>query len=584
MGKDFNPRVIRAGPLIATAPRTGNLNDNSAFRIQNMILRGFRESYRYWEEWAGLGDLSEAVPMVALTGTLSIDETTSTVTGIGTLFTQECHLGQFICAIPADNSASYLLVVQQVIDDATMVIWGLPDGTASGLTGWRMPIIFPINNERGEALRGNVLKLDRGSFIGVGDGTFYLNGQVLPGTSLTLSRQPTLALYNATLNSYSCFVLGMDTSAPPTLAAVGGGSKMQGGSYSLVITPARKETGGYNNPSDRADVTIATNDMIAVTFPAMDTANGQDAWIVWGTTFADTLGADLNYLNGPWRRFRMFDNTEVSSAGGTINIEYYDAEIENNELVSFNNDPPTDAEFVQMLNANLTYLSCQGQGNITDPEFTSPGPFIVSSKPRNIEAAPLEFAFSTSPPENILGGTPAQGRIYLPSINTLQIAQGTPSSVIPVIIRPFWLDGFANPYQITFINGYLYGYTLSGPARSVGDGDQIEAQRDWAADVSEITDQWNSGKVLAEYDPLYNAWVIFHPADRLNAAGFWTTKWLMYGIAEQEWLGAGEIGVEEYDREGNPIPGAWQTQDHIVCGVAKVGENLELLMSGRKVI
>jgi len=507
--------------------------------------------------------------MVALTGTLALDVTSDLVIGTATAFNTEVHLGQFICAIPTDNSASQLLVVKAVIDNNTLQVWKRPTVTASGWTGWQMPVIFPVNEQRGTALRGNVLKLDRGSFLGVGSGTFRLNGQPLAGTSMTLSRRPKIALYDAVLGTYTVFELGMATPAPGSSAAVGGGTKgMQGGNYSTVITPARKETVGYNNPSDRSDVTIATNDRIARTFPAMDTANGQNAWILWGTTFADTLGADLNYLNGPWHRIRLIDDTEVSPAGGTVNFEWLDAEIENNELVSFNNDAPTDAEFVELLNAIPVWVSCQGQGNVTSPEATSPGPFIVPAKPNNIEAAPLEFAFSSSPPETILGAVMAQGRIYLPTTNKLQIAQSTPSDLVPILIRPFWHDGFAHPYQLVFVNGILYGYPVAGPSRSASDGDEQQAERNWAADVAEIIATWNAGQVLVGFDPENDAVVFFHAADRLNAAGFWTTKWLMYGIPQQFWIGAGEITADD--------------KDQIVSGVATVSDALELVISGRR--
>lgn len=568
MGNPLPQRTIHAGPLIATAPKTGNVGDNSALRVNNLLLRGYRDQFRYWEAFRGLSDLSENVPMVALTGTLALDENTNTVTGTGTAFNTEVHLGQFICAIPADDSASQLLVVKTVVDNNTLVVWKRPTVSVSGWTGWQMPIIFPVNEQRGTALRGNVLKLDRGSFLGVGSGTFRVNGAVLPGTSLTLSRRPKIALYNATLGSYTVFELGMDTPDPGSSAAVGGGTKgMQGGNYSTVITPARKETVGYNNPSDRSDVTISTGDQIARTFPAMDTVNGQNAWILWGTTFADTLGADLNYLNGPWHRIRLIDDTEVSAAGGTVNFEWLDAEIENNELVSFNNDAPTDAEFVQMMNAIPVWISCQGQGNATNPEATSPGPFVVPAKPNNIEAAPLDLAFSSSPPETILGAIENDTRIYLPTFNHLQIAQPTPSDVVPIIIRPFWHAGFCHPYQLTFAGGRLYGFTVSGPLRSSGSGDETTIERDWAADVSEITNKWIPAQTLVAEDPANNAIIMFHAADRLNDAGFWTTKWLAFGLSEDVFIGGGEITADD--------------KDQIVSGVATVSDALEIIVSGR---
>lgn len=582
MGQPLPPRIWSSGPYLPTVPRSGGEGDNLTFRKHNLITRG--RNGRYYEEvWTGLGNLNENIEMVPLTGTLGLTANSTQIIGTGTIFNTEVHLGQFICAIPDDDSASWLLVVRSVEDDTHMTVWKAPDTTIDGITGWQMPILFAVNEQRGTALRGNVLKLDKGSFLGVGSGTFRLNGAILSGSSLTLARAPKIALYDPTTNTYTVFTLGMDTSAPPGLAAIGGGTKgMQGGSYSLVITPARKETIGYNNPSNRADVTIATNDQIACTFPAMDTTNGQNAWIVWVTTFADTLGADLNYLNGPWHRLRLVDDTEVSPAGGVVNFEWLDAEVEFNELVSFNNDAPTDAEFVEFLNKLPVWISCQGQGNVTHPVATSPGPFIVPAKPTNIEAAPLDLAFSSSPPETILGAVSAQGRIYLPTINKLQIAQSTPSDVVPILIRPFWYDGFANPYQLTFVNGILYGYPVAGPSRSAGDGDPQEAERNWAADVAEVIANWNAGQVLVAFDPENDAVVFFHAADRLNTAGFWTTRWLMYGIPQQFWIGAGEIGAEVYDDDGNIDPiDSWNTRDNIVCGLATVSDRLEVLISGR---
>lgn len=348
---------------------------------------------------------------------------------------------------------------------------------------------------------------------------------------------------------------------------VSGAKGMQAGSYSLVITSARKQTGGYNNPSLRADVTIANGDLIKITFGAMDTTHGSNAWRVWVTTFSDTLGADLNYLNGPWHFYIEVTDAMVSSAGGVYVIEYLDAEVEGNELVSFNNDAPTDAEFVAVLNDGLVYISCQGQGNATNPTMTSPGPFIVPSKPNNIEAAPLDLAFSSSPPETILGVVSAQGRLYLLTFNHLQIAQSTPDDNVPILIRPFWRDGFTGPDQLVFVNGTLYGYPVAGPSRSVGDGDEIEAERDWAADVSEITDDWNPGHVTVVYDPFRDMVLFIHSADHLNAAGYWTSRVLGFGISQGFWV---------FDRLITS-----NTHDCIVSGVATVGDRAELLIGGR---
>lgn len=575
MGRSLPPRVIRAGPYIPTAPRSGNLGDNTTLRLHNLIVRGRADGLRYWETWSGLNDIQQHIPMVALTGTLRLDST-NIVNGNETLFLSECHLGQRICLIPADNSTSYLITPKRIIADDQMEVWQTHLVNVFDLVGWRMPRLFAINNQRGVCLTGNVLKLDKGSLLGVGSGTLYVDGQVLQGESMALDRHPSIALLDPATNNYDVFPLGMPTPTGITAAAVGGGSKMQGGNYSFVVTPARKETVGYNNPSERVDVTISTNDQIAITFPAMDATSGQNAWIVWVTTFADTLGADLNYLNGPWHRLRLIDTSEVSAAGGTVNIEYYDAEVEFNEIVSFNNDPPTDAEFVESLNSYPIWISCQGQGWNLHPEATSPGPFIVPAKPNNIEAAPLEFAFSSSPPETIIGSLAQEGRIYLETINKLQIAQATPDPNVPILIRPYWGMGFALPEQVIDFGAKLYGVPVSGPTRSALNGDESTIETDWAADVYEITKNWNPGQTMIAGDPTNNAVVLFHIADRRNSAGFWTTKWLMFGVSQNFWISAGEIGIDGDDENH------WNQRDNIVCGVATIANRLEILISGRE--
>lgn len=636
MGQPLPPRIITAGAYQPSAPRIGS-NDVGAFRMDSLIVRG-RGDRCYWSAYSGEGDLAENVPMVALTGTLSLAAGSITITGVGTLFQSEAHLGETIVGIL--NNQSWLLKPRRIISDTSMVVWAAPATTITLVVGWRMARLYSINDQRGTSLWGNAIKRDKGSYIGCGDGTFRVNGTALNAT-WALARHPSISLFDPTSETYTNFPLGMNTSAAPVLAGVGtisissatnanpvvfttgaahglttgerytisgatigwtgvngvfvvtvlstttfsipvnstgfgalsgtlvvsGAKGMQAGSYSLVITPARKQTGGYNNPSLRADVTLAADDLIRITFPAMDTAHGQNSWKVWVTTFSDTLGADLNYLNGPWHFYIEVTDAMISNAGGVYVIEYLDAEVEGNELVSFNNDAPTDAEFVATLNDGLVYISCQGQGNATNPAMTSPGPFIVPSKPNNIEAAPLDLAFSSSPPETILGVVSAQGRLYLLTFNHLQIAQSTPDDNIPIIIRPFWRDGFTGPDQLVFVNGTLYGYPVAGPSRSVGDGDVIEAERDWAADVSEITDDWNPGHVTVGYDPFRDVVIFIHSADHLNPAGFWTSRMLGFGISQGFWV---------FDRIITS-----NTHDCIVSGVATVSDRMELLIGGR---
>lgn len=563
MAKTLEPRVIRSGPYYPSQPLTGD--NSSTWLVKNNLITIGQGDRFYEQTYSGEGDLAEDLDKVALTGILTLTEDSTTITGTGTLFVSECHLGQCISAETSDNS--WELRPKRIISDTEMEVWKAPDASATNVTGWRLPRIYPINVERGTSLTGNFIKLDKGSLIGAGSGVARINGAALSAL-WTLGRPPSIALFDPATETYTNVPLGMGQPSGITAAAVAGGTKnMQAGSYSLIVARGKKQTRGYNNPSERIDVTIATDDKIRVTLPAMDTAVGQSSWPVWVTPFQATLGADLRYLEGPWFFYIEITDEMVSPSGGTFDIEYYDAEVIVNELASFNNDPPTDAEFVALLNNTPVWISCQGQGYSTNPTQTSPGPFICPAKPTNIEAAPLELSFSSSPPETILGVVSAQGRLYLLTFNHLQIAQATPDESVPILIRPFWKDGFCNPDQLVFVNGNLYGYPVAGPSRSVGEGDEIEAERDWAAAVASITATWNPGHVVVGYDPFRDMVVFIHSSDSRNEQGFWRSRMLGYSISQQMWNFS--RWVTEDDR------------DQMIGGLATVGDRLEILKGGR---
>jgi len=507
---------------------------------------------------------------------VSLTSGSTTVTGAGTSFITELNLGQSVLVVDDGDNRAFLLVVQRIVSDTSFIAWQAPTftGTVSGEQGWRLPILFPVDTQRGSLLWGNVLRFDKGTLLSVGSGAFYLNGQLIT-LSLTPTREPQISIFDPNTGIYASSPLGMDTPPAPSLAAVSGGTKgMQAGNYSIVIQPSKTQTQGFNLPSLRADVTIADDDMVRITFPAMDTAHLQDGWLVSVTTFSASLGADLNYLEGPWFNYITVDSTQVSPAGGDFDIEWLDAEVERNPIVNFAvpDDPPPDAVFVLLLNNVPVWISCEGPGYSSSVLSTSPGPFIFPAKPGNIEAAPTNVAFSSSPPEVILGAVSASGRLYLLTPNHLQIAQGTPSDVVPIIIQPFLRAGFATPHQVVIANESIYLFSVGGPARveaqfiSQSNAD-VSPDRGFAAPVQAITDEWNLGNVLIGHDPTNDAICYFHSADKLNDDGFWTTKILVFGLRQNEWLG--EVVLSS------------STRDQIVSGVATVGGYLEFLCGGR---
>lgn len=211
-------KKYRPSNFVPTTSFTGE-EDPRIFRGENMWLRTGRFGSVYSEGYSGNLDLSETIPTKTLTGTIAWSSSTKVVTGTGTAFISELHLGSFILG---DGGAGQteLLVVDKIISDTSITITRLPTTTLSGKTGYVMPVIFPVGIDRGTAIRGNVVSFIRGHYLGVGDGTFRINGQTLTN-SLTLSKTPTFALYNSSTGQYTINTYGIDKlTTPVTIAAV----------------------------------------------------------------------------------------------------------------------------------------------------------------------------------------------------------------------------------------------------------------------------------------------------------------------------------------------------------------------------
>lgn len=526
-----------------------------------MIKRG-ANGVSYHESAVHPLSLSETIATGSLTGTLAVNSTT-TVTGTGTLFLTELRPGMFVLVVNAGTNASYLLGVERVVSNLSFIAFRSPGTTLSGLTGKILPVLYAVDAQRGTSLRGNVVKTDKGTLFSVGSGTFRLNGSAL-STSLSLTRAPKVSLYNSGAGTYTNFTLGLPVPTGQTATNVAGGTKgMVAGNYSLRITAEREEYTSFGNPGARIDVTIAAGEKIEINFGALPATH--NAWGVWATPFSATIGSTQNVVNGPWFRVRQFVAGDLTANKGTL--EWLDAEIEGNPLLTFDNDAPPDAEFVALFNGIPVWISCAGPGD------TCPGPFIFPAKPSNIEAAPpaldgiRQLAYPTSPPETIIGAVSAIGRVFLLTTNHLQVALGTASDLVPVRIQPFWKSGFANPFQLAFVDDVLYGQTNSGPARSIGEGDEQDASQDWAAPIAEFWQAWVNGHVLVEADPQNDAVCYFESAYSLNSSGFWTTRVWMWGLTAQEWIG--DILLTS------------TTRDMIVSGVARVGNYLDILAGGR---
>lgn len=547
-----------------TSPRSGN-EGGRIFRMQNFILQG-ESNEPYARVYQGSLNLNEDIPTANLTGTVTTATNTTEVVGAGTTFTTELHLGQFLLAFGGSGGHVIPLVVDEIIDNTHFRACRLPHAATAGATVAQLPVLDEMSKRRVALLRGNAVENDRGTIFAVGSGTVRRNGAVLPGTSLVAARTPKVALFNATLGTYSVASLGFATPATLTAAAVAGGTKnMQAGVYSVRAVEARQATLGYGNPSPKAEVTIVTGDKIRATLPATTA----DAWM-----FFVTLHTQGGGINGPWYRYELpaiyvpvgSNPGEIPAAGGTYDIEYNDAEVSGGDLLTFNNDAPPHAEFVALMAGMPVWISCMGPGN------TSPGPFIAPSKPRNIEASPAAFYVATSPPDTIIGYVIGpQGRLYLMCVNSMQIALPTQSQdprIPPFAVRPFWKSGFKNPYTLLPVGDGLVGMTTNGLARSIAAGDEGSEEYGFATAMTELLAGLSPGHCLLRLDPKNNAVALFHSGHSRNTNGFWTTRVWLFGLRENKWIG--DVLLTS------------TTGDMLVSGAATINGQLEFLAGGRQ--
>lgn len=556
-------------------PVTGAASD-TIFRGLNLLLRGGSDNV-YAEQWRGVvvGDAAGSNP--TLTGTVATTTGIAFVTGTGTLFKRELIVGQLILI------SGRVHAVMDVASDTSIEVSPVPTGTASGLTATFLKQIQEVDLFRATFVRGSLTRLPQGNLLGVGQGEVRLNGSTVPGSGWTLRNQLAIAVLNNGTGDYSIFKLGMKRPAAPTLAEGGAGVKeMQPGTYSIRIVPARTATGGFNNPSEADSVAItAAGNVIDVTFPAMDTAAGQDAWRVYGTLFSTSEA-----VSGPWYFIDQITTSAVSSGGGTVSFEWRDAEIQSNDILEFDNDPPPPGSFVSSLGGFPVLIGTNGPGRILagtaaitsgdatvtgtgtafdvdlavgrfvyinsllyqvlevnsatsievkpTPSATAsglqirsadeaPGPVIRPAKPYlggfNIEAFPARFGVAMNPPETIIGFVEGIGRLYLLTPNRLHIAVLSGDPDLPVVVRPFWRTGFRNPRACAFINGYLYGFTSNGATRSAGSGDAVVEEHEFAAPVDADMQNWNPSKVSVAYDPRNEAVLYIHADDGTRPGG-----------------------------------------------------------------
>lgn len=556
-------------PYRPSSPITGS--EYAIFRGRNMLLRG-QIGQMYYEQYPGSENLDENYAPVAITGTISFSPSSNVVEGVGTAFLDELHIGQMLQASDGEP-----LVVQRIVDDETFVNARTPTSTASGVTAKRLFILGELDIQRFAKLRGNAVRFDKGTILDVGDGVLYVNGAVLPGDSLTSTRRAQVALYNAATQTYDVQPVGFDdvpTGITVAVTGSGGVKNMSPGYYSFRAAYYSTVTDGYGNPSatilsggTAGYQVTAANSTFTFNFSADTPPPNAAGYILYGSSFGGSSAqSQINAIQGGWFEFQRVPFTDL--VADQISVEYTDNDL--GDLVTFDNDSPPDAEFVTTLDRYPFLVSTNGQGvGSGDREAsTSPGAFVSPIKAENFDAYPSSYKVPTEKGETIIGCLGAAGRIFVLTANTLQAVTATGLPSAPFTCRPFWRRGFANPYNLCFVDDTLYGFTTAGMFRSIATGDEGAESHEFAASVDGLTADWSAGYEFTQVDNKNELVCFFQSGIRQNDEGYWETDILPYSLRINDWMP--KIVLSD------------PTRDMIVSGVANVNGHLEFIAGGRR--
>lgn len=570
--------VLKSAPYRPSSPLTGN--ELAIFRGQGMLLRG-QIGNLFYAAYNGSLDIGETLPHVALTGTMAYDPSSLLVVGMGTLFKDELHIGQMVYV-----GAGQPLVVNSIQSQTQFTAYLPPTTTETVKVGYRVPNLLSLNLFRASLLWGNASLTDKGNIVAVGDGSLYLNGSVLAGTSLDATRRAQIALYDSVTDTYSVTDLGFDD-APDTIntaitvVAAGGTKNMSLGFYSFRISYYSDITGGWGSPTPTLLSGGTTGYQIAAANSTFNFNFGATSappakatgYIIYATAYSGSSATSaINAIQGGWFELMRVPFTDLSGGtyAGQIAFDYVDNDL-SATLVAFDTTTPPDAEWCSLFTGYLNLISTNGPGvNSGTRELeTSPGPFISPMLASNIDSYPASQRVPTEKGETIIGFLNAAGRMFPMTPNTLQASTPTGLPSAPFTLRPFWQRGFATPDSLICVDGdTLYGFTTKGPYRSIATGDSAIASNDFASGVNAQMADWNPGYVKLAFDPKNSAVCYFHSACSQNASGYWETEVYLYSLIINDWL--------------PPVLLTSATRDMIVTGVATVHNALYFVAGGRR--
>ena len=406
-----------------------------------------------------------------------------------------------------------LYLIEELLSATQARISPTPAANVVAGTLKKVLAINPLEIRRAAQFAGNVIKYREEAIFAVGNGEVKIAGASL-SAALTAQVTPYVA-YPIVGGTYDVRPVGFTKPGTlPTVASIAGGSKnMPTMAFSIKISKKRKGFPGYGLASEAVEQTIAAaGDRFQVTLPAFDAAEGQTAWYIWATK-----ARAGEAVRGPWYLLGEYDTVTPS----TINIEWRDEEL--TERLVDNNFPPPRSLYVASIDDVLFFASCYG-----DPDSsgnpTAPGPGLAVAKPNNPEGFPTSAAAFVSPAEPIRGLIVGGSRIFPLTLNHLHIGTLTGSATTPIVIRPYWRNGFQHQYSATMAGDVFYGMAGNTLMRTVNGED---ADSLFCARVQSVLRGFVPQRCFLGHDPK-NGWiVVFHSNDR-QVGGFWATQALAF--------------------------------------------------------
>lgn len=450
-----------------------------------------------------------------------------------------------------------LYVVTRVLDNDNALISPTPTANATDVVKF-VPTLAAVNDKRVSLLAGNAV-WSRNALWAVGRGAVYLDGAVLPSSSLVATSTPQVA-YATSPTAYSSHPVGFDRPAAPSLSNVAGGSKgMAAQTFSVRLSRKRAGELGYGYASEPALVTLgAISEQVQVPFPAYDAAQGQNRWLVWVTKENPLSTA----TGGPW-----FEYQEVDADNVTLNIEWRTGEL-GAAYVEDLARPPDPALCVAASGDVILLGSTLGLDASGNPSV--PGSYIEASTPTNPEGFPSSAYVETTNGQNIVALKPGRINLFIGCVNSIEYATLTKNANEPLSLLPFLPTGILHPYQMVIGADVCVIFT---GGRLVGVYDQVQLQEspllyELSQRLTSVLKTIFEGRALLGFDPKRNLFVLFVANAEQGAGGGWRTMALSFDI--------------KTGRANTPVFLGNGTDDFTVTGCAAIRNVLEFVTSDGK--